>query len=154
MKRIKLTGKRGGEALVDDDKAWLSQYKWCRHSAGYAIRGQRSGGKDKIMFLHHAIIGQPLAGVVDHINQDKLDNRRRNLRFCSFSFNATNHKHPLGRGKYGRNVCYDANRNPKNPFSVKCTKDSRTIHGGDFATIEKAQEAAKKLRRKLGYANA
>ena len=87
MQKIKLTGKHGGYALIDDDKAWLNEYKWYKDTQGYAVRGISRNNRVQRVFLHHTVIGQPLQGETDHINRDKLDNRRTNLRHCTKSFN-------------------------------------------------------------------
>jgi len=154
MKKINLTGKRGGYAIVDDDKAWLAQYKWYQNFNVYARYGIRRGGKMRIVFLHHAIVGYPLNKLqIDHINGDKLDNRRSNLRIVTRSFNATNHKNPQGRGAYGRNVSKDTSHYRAKPFQVLCRKNGFHISGGYFTTAEEAQEAAATLRKELGYAD-
>lgn len=79
-------------ALVDDrDFDWINQYKWSRTSQGYAHA--RVG--DKTMRMHILIadkhIGKREDGkVLDHINQNKLDNRLCNLRVCTMKENSRN----------------------------------------------------------------
>ena len=50
--------------------------------------------------MHHAILGKPPQGyVVDHINGNRLDNRRCNLRFVTHQQNAFNtRKHRVENG--------------------------------------------------------
>jgi hypothetical protein len=43
--------------------------------------------------MHHFLIGKPQTGnVVDHIDRDRFNNQRKNLRFVTFSENARNRK--------------------------------------------------------------
>lgn len=77
--------------MVDDEDAdSVSKYKW--HLIGaYAARSIKVEGKRRTIFLHHFIIGRPGRGfMVDHSNGDKLDNRRFNLRFATYSQNGHN----------------------------------------------------------------
>lgn len=88
MKRIDLIGKRGvmAYAIIDDeDYDRVSKYKW-HYSNGYAINsfGYR---------MHRLIMMPPHDLVVDHINHDKLDNRRKNLRVCTQLENSKNRLH-------------------------------------------------------------
>lgn len=80
MKEIKLT--QGKVALVDDsDYEWLSKHKWfCQH--GYAARNVRLNGARSTKRMHQLIMNPPLGMVVDHIDQNKLNNQRSNLRLC------------------------------------------------------------------------
>lgn len=84
MRLIKLT--QNMSAMVDDaDYDWLSQWKWHLH-AGYASR--KSNGKPIFM---HRLINKTAEGLdTDHINHDRLDNRRCNLRSCTTSENGAN----------------------------------------------------------------
>lgn len=88
MKEIKLT--RDKFALVDDeDYENLNQYKWTFHAQGYAYNQSILG--NKICVLMHRLITNAQKGqFVDHINHNKLDNRRENLRVCSQSQNGGN----------------------------------------------------------------
>lgn len=85
-------------ALVDDeDFEYLSQWKWSYHNGGYAVRRQhlpstRKHQLYKMILMHRAIMNPSSDKDVDHINRNKLDNRRSNLRVCSDSENLHNSK--------------------------------------------------------------
>lgn len=73
-------GRRGHAATVDDcDFARLSAHKWALHTNGYAFR--RCGNRS--IYMHREVMDAQKGTEVDHINCDKLDNRRANLRFCT-----------------------------------------------------------------------
>ncbi len=88
MKEIQLT--KGKVALVDDeDFDWLNQWSWC-YNGKYAIRGFKINGKSHSVRMHRAIIDTPEGMLTDHVNGNKLDNRKENLRICSNSQNQCN----------------------------------------------------------------
>lgn len=92
MKRIPLT--QGKFALVDDeDFEWLSQYKWHLSHYGYAVCNEYLGGyRSRGLRMHRLVMGAPHDMVVDHINHDKLDNQKNNLRICKSRQNQYNMK--------------------------------------------------------------
>jgi hypothetical protein len=66
----------------------ISKYRWHKTKAGYPCTRM---GKKRDVFLHWMIIGKPKAGLVtDHINRNKLDNRKCNLRFATQRQNVIN----------------------------------------------------------------
>ena len=83
-------------AYVDDADADLATVCW-RHSNGYA-RG--SGG-----YMHRIIASRahgpiPRGMEVDHIDGDRLNNRRANLRLCTRAQNCWNAAARGGKSKY------------------------------------------------------
>ena len=83
-KLIPLT--QGKFAIVDAcDYEWLSQWKWY-YGQGYAIRAE----KRKTCAMHRVINQTPDGLDTDHINGDKLNNRRCNLRSCTRQQNQFN----------------------------------------------------------------
>lgn len=137
--------------MSPEDHAWLSRFKWNHLKVGYAARyiGTPTDGSRKMILMHREIMGFPSCEV-DHINGDRLDNRRTNLRVCSRSSNAQNAGTRYPRGKYGRNVARVVGNRDK-PFAVRCSFQGKPVHGGYFATVKEAQRAAAELRKKLGY---
>lgn len=77
--------------LVDKEFEHLKNYKWC-YSNNKALRSAWDGRRHLNVLLHHAIIGFPLKGEVDHINGNSLDNRLINLRIVSHRENMQNTK--------------------------------------------------------------
>jgi hypothetical protein len=67
--------------LVDnEDLEILMKINWCITNSGYAF-GYFKGQK---MFMHQYVIKNNKAGfVINHINHNKLDNRKRNLEVIS-----------------------------------------------------------------------
>lgn len=91
MKYINLT--QGKKAMVDDeDFEELNKVKWC-FSDGYAIRRYTNEqGSSVYTKMHRFIINTPNKMDTDHINHNKLDNRKSNLRICTRTENQQNHK--------------------------------------------------------------
>lgn len=82
-------------ALVDEaDYELISQFRWCRQPTGYAARLEWHGigNKQTMTYLHRTVLGLvPGDGKeADHINRDRLDNRRGNLRVCTHAENLQN----------------------------------------------------------------
>lgn len=88
-------------ALLDHDN-WerLRGFTWHFNLRGYAARLQyRGGGQcDAIVYLHREIMGNDPNVHYDHINRNKLDCRRCNLRVASQHDNAGN----IGKRKQKR----------------------------------------------------
>lgn len=78
----------GYKIIVDEcDREYLELRNWCvNKSTGYAV-GRINGRSAQ---LHRLIMDAKPGQYVDHINRDRLDNRRTNLRFSSQSLNAAN----------------------------------------------------------------
>lgn len=79
---------RGGNrtALDDDDYEYFKQWKWGLSKDGYIIRSSPNG----VLFLHRLVNKTPKGMETDHINRDKTDNRKSNLRSVSLRKNKYN----------------------------------------------------------------
>ena len=96
MKQI-LVGK--DKYAIVDDKNYnkLKDYKWYFHN-GYAQRQDYSKRHGYYIFMHWDIIGKPPKGLLmDHLNGNRLDNQRNNLRICTYSQNSLNRHTPDGK---------------------------------------------------------
>lgn len=88
MKEILLT--QGKVALVDDeDFEKLNKVNWCFHS-GYARRRGSINGEQMGIHMHRVVNKTPDGLQTDHINGNKLDNRKLNLRTATQSNNQHN----------------------------------------------------------------
>ncbi len=135
--------KRQGVALVDvADADALAAYRWSMHGKGYAVRKARVGGKTRPVLMHRELLGlTPGDGVqVDHVNGDKLDNRRANLRVCTQAQNQQNNYHDRPyRGTY-----WDAQ---SKRWRAQVRLAGKCHRLGHFATREEAAAVASAFRR-------
>lgn len=99
-KKDKLTTK-----LDNDDYEVLSRAK-VEFDGRYAIQRKLNGRK---LYLHQIVMGR-VDKLIDHINQDKLDNRKSNLRFADKSQNSINSKKRIDNKTGIKGVCYIKSR--------------------------------------------
>ncbi len=86
------------ESLVDDC-VWhnVSKYKWCLHQNGYVEGFVNSKNVKMHRFIYQTYVGSiPKKYTIDHINNNKLDNRLDNLRLANMSLQ--NHNKVFGKG--------------------------------------------------------
>lgn len=86
---------KGFKILIDEeDLHTFNSYAWYVTSGGYLATKNKTGlVKQTILYFHRHILGIKDRSIsIDHINQNKLDNRKENLRLCSVSQNTINQK--------------------------------------------------------------
>lgn len=68
-----------------EDADYLNRHRWKLTAKGYAQREMYDGTQWRSVRMHRAIMDLPIGDPrqVDHINRDKLDNRRENLRIVT-----------------------------------------------------------------------
>lgn len=146
MKTIPL-GK-GMNALVDDeDYALLAKHKWCMHSQGYA---RRQGpvdefGRQSILLMHRVILAAPRGTQVDHINGNRLDNRKDNLRLATNAQNGANQKRS-SRNKTGAKGVYFHKQRGK--YCAMIGHNGKHRHLGLFPDIAAASAAYDEAARR------
>lgn len=103
-KYIPICGARGygiTQAIVDDaDYKRVKSFKWSIDPYGYPI-ARAADGKNRAM--HRFIINAQPGYEIDHVNRNKLDNRRCNLRIVTRAQNLMN-RAAWGKIKY-KGVC-------------------------------------------------
>jgi len=116
MKKIPLS--KGRYALVDDeDYDFLMQWKWYLSTGGYAVRNETVLGIDgktqTTVRMHRVVNNTPEEMQTDHIDGDKLDNRKANLRSITNEDNCKNQgkiSHRKTSSKY-KGVCWSKKTN-------------------------------------------
>jgi hypothetical protein len=87
-------------AIIDiDDISKAGDFKWHLQSSGY-IASKKAG------LLHRIIVGAKKEQIVDHINRNKLDNRKANLRIATRSINVHNSKMHVTNTSGTKGVCF------------------------------------------------
>lgn len=136
MPRLTLSNSEKTVLVDEGDVALLSPYRWRLHSQGYAY-AVRDG---QAVMMHRLLLGLGPGDkmVADHINHDRLDNRRSNLRVATYQENARYRSRPGGRTSRYRGVHFYS-RYGKWTAQVKV--NGRLKHLGYFATEQEAAMA-------------
>jgi hypothetical protein len=128
-------------------KCWYATFS---HGHWYAASRRR----DKILLLHRIIVGAKLGETVDHINMDTLDNRKRNLRCCSFGENNCNR--PGFRKSTSKFKGVSWHRRGQK-WQVHIEKDGKSHYLGLFVSEKDAaiayNKAAIRIHRQFAYLN-
>lgn len=131
-------------ALIDVDVLQnISKWNWHYNKRGYAARLQYRGPLkcDAIIYLHRVIMGDFMGVQYDHVNRNKLDCRKENLR------RATQHQNSGNAGKRNqkkpatskfKGVCFD---NGKQRWLAQGRNFGRMVFLGRFHDEVKAAQA-------------
>lgn len=133
---LDLKGKEKASTRVSaQDLDFIRGRKWSLTSDGYVRCGCGQ--------LMHRLLAQPPKGMeVDHINGNRLDNRRENLRVVKRSLGNQNLKGWSSSGY--RNV-----HKKRDKWQVVVVACGTAHRGGVFEDIEEAAQAARELRQRL-----
>lgn len=149
---IHLTNNPFSVYIDDADYTEVNKYKWRFGDGGYAITGQRKNHTH--MAMHHLIIGRPDDLEVDHIDKDKLNNQRHNLRFVTHAQNATNRSMISTNTTGYKGVSFHAQ---SGKYQVKIHLNGKSTFLGLFANIHEAAIAYNKASLEqhgvFGYQN-
>lgn len=152
-------GKNKTECLIDEEDYEKLNKKgnfFCNTEQGYIcvknyISFKNGKAKYKQQYLHRMIMDAPTSLQVDHINGNKKDNRKENLRLCTNAGNSKNKKN--FKGKY-KGVYFDK-KNSK--WMAQITKDYHCFYIGSFLNENEAaiayNDRAKELHGEFAYLN-
>lgn len=125
-KVLLLSGKQ--ECLVDaEDFPLLSRHKWTLTMEGYA----RTSCGDHFLYMHRLIMAPTGSLYVDHLNHNRLDNRKINLKLVTNSENQMNRRNSIRGGVTFHKL--------SGKWRARITKGQKEIHLGLFPTREEAQ---------------
>jgi hypothetical protein len=133
------------ETLVDTEDLYkVKPFRWVWLCNGYVhLQKFDKGPQTK---LHRLIMNTPKGLVADHINHNKLDNMKSNLRNVTQAQNARNrrvsknNKHSKFRG-----VCWDSKRNKWRAYSKL---NGKIVGLGRFDCDKHAQKVVLEFRKK------
>lgn len=133
---VEIVAKNGEAILVDEaDMEILRQYKWHIAKVGY-VRASINGEK---IYMHRLLFGLSKGDKrqVDHINHNRLDNRRENLRLCEAAENRRNQRRRSDNttGFKGVHIYRGTGR-----FVAQIAANGRRFCLGTYATPELAHE--------------
>ena len=135
------------EFLFDiEDLPLIESRSWYKDKDGYLVSCYYFNGRRRFVRFHRIVMQAKPGQFVDHINKNRADNRKRNLRCCRRAENDRN------RSTYSTNtsgvsgVYFDKQRN-KWVASISFNKKRTLI--GRFATKEDAVQARLKKEAEL-----
>lgn len=137
-----------GTALVDDaEYEAISRFSWYNEQ-GYAARmSSRTAGKRVVLRMHWQVIPLPPGFVIDHINGNRLDNRRCNLRIVSRADNNKNRlANKAGTSSQFKGVTW---REHAHAWKAYIKINRKQIHLGYFKSEIEAAKAYNEAAQRL-----
>jgi hypothetical protein len=132
---------RGQTVIIDaDDLPKLQAYRWYLDSNGYAYA--RVEGRPVAMHVY--LMGTPKGFHTDHINRNRLDNRRSNLRICTPKDNLANRESIIGSRNpfFGKTHSLEYKQRISQKFSkpvIQLSNDGKKVNR--FSSMLEAERA-------------
>ena len=127
--------------IIDkDDYEKVSKYFWRVNDSGYAIHVFTDGSSIRLhrLILDLGINDKSNNVVVDHINRNKLDNRKHNLRITTQHNNSFNSNIGKNNQTGYIGVSYHPELSQTNPWKSNIMYNGKSIYLGSFSTMEEA----------------
>lgn len=134
-----------------DDVERCSQYSWHILRGGdyknyfYAhhTKHDKKNNIKESFLLHRFLLNASKEYVVDHISGDTLDNRKNNLRICTFEMNCKNRKRRNINNTTGHKGVTKVNLNGKTKWMAYIHKKDKYQNLGYYDSFKDAVEARK-----------
>ena len=121
-----------------EDAEFVEAYPWCLTN-GYPA----TCFEGKTQYLHRLLLNAQLGTIIDHINGDKLDARRCNLRFVTHAENLQNQKLRVDNSTGVRGVSFEQYTQR---YLAQIVVNGKRIKKARFATLKEAEVAVKQWR--------
>ena len=146
MKKLRIASE--SIILLDDDiYNSVPHTGWWINSYGYAVRQKRiSNNKRKNIYIHHLVLPKIVGFDIDHINRNKLDNTRLNLRYATRSQNILNMDVKNNNTSGFKGVSWSKQHQKWRAF-IYGGKNRKEL--GLFSNIREAIEARRQAERKM-----
>jgi hypothetical protein len=138
---MEFTLKHGETCILDDIDSDLIDYNWIKgKSSKYARKSIKNLAKWETVYLHKIIIKRmnieiPDGWLVDHIDRNKLNNSRSNLRV------ATNRQNSINKNLKPNEVRYRGVYKHYDKYIAQITLNSKVTHLGRYNNKEDAAVA-------------
>jgi hypothetical protein len=139
----------GHKCIIDaEDVDLIKDYTWYM-AHGYVFTTSR-----KNILIHRLIMDAKPGCIIDHINQNKLDNRKCNLRIATHSQNSSNSGVRKNNTSGKKGVSW---HKATGKWQATMTHNYKSIHIGLYDTVEEAavayDQVAKQLSGEFAYTN-
>ena len=134
---------RSKSEMICDIEDWdaLKNHYWVLSSTGYAA----AVIEKKLRLFHAQVLECPNGMVRDHINRNKLDNRKNNLRIVTYQGNIINSSENIRNTSGVKGVGYEKRRKK---WYAKIIFNGKNIWLGYFKNFESAVRARKKAEER------
>lgn len=116
------------------DYHFLEEREWFVGTRNEVRSTVHSDGRVSCLLLHRVIMQPPVGMEVDHVNGNRLDNTRKNLRVCTHLENMQNMS--IRRGKSTKGI-----RRHHGKWQARITLGTKLVTIGSFRTENEAQIA-------------
>lgn len=123
------------------DKHLVDKYTWFIND-GYPIAHIKGSNIKKM--LHRLIMGDPYKLQVDHIDMDKTNNTRENLRICTQQNNIRNRQKQANNKSGKKGVCW---HKASKKWVAQITIEGKRTYLGTYETIDEAYEVYCKVEK-------
>lgn len=127
----------GSSKISLEDIEKVKGHRWTTNGNGYV----RTFEGTSPLYLHRLITNCPADLEVDHINHDRSDNRRENLRAVTKAVNV--------RNTLAKCVRQVTDRRLNKPYYAKIVVNGKTYFSKYFETEEQATAVVKRIRKKV-----
>jgi len=160
MKELLLNNSKDFSIVDDDVYEKIKNITWYKDAKGYVVYKKYKGklnGKyvSETIYLHRFVLDFPFKLQVDHIDMNKLNNQKINLRACTNQQNNRNTKSKKNSSSKYKGVSWDSKN--KKWISQICLGQNKHKKLGRFTNEEDAarkyDEAAKLYHGEYCYLN-
>lgn len=129
--------------IDEEDHDKIKHLSWI-YDGSYVVHSSWINHRSIKLYLHRFIMEAKAGQIVDHINRNKLDNRRANLRFVTKSQNNRNANKRIDSTQPFRGI----ELKPSGKWAAKISRGGVSYHLGLYETAEQASLAYQKAVEK------